>query len=81
MLKIPCSFRITLPAGQKVGCSGSVVGATDLGNGWQQVDIRAGPVRDFALFASYVALAGGGPRTVFRDRRRRRSGRSGDRPR
>jgi hypothetical protein len=45
------SARVTLPADQKVGSSGSVTATRDLGDGWQQVDIQGGPLRDFALFS------------------------------
>jgi hypothetical protein len=44
--------RITLPACEKLVCTGSVVGECDVGNGWKTVDVRAVGVRDFAVFCS-----------------------------
>jgi hypothetical protein len=46
------TVRVTLPADQKVACSGSVTGRRDLGHGQQQVDITANGVRDFAFLCS-----------------------------
>src|SRR5262249_14697915 len=56
--------RVTLPCDQKVGCTGSIIAARDLGNGWQQVDIAVCAARDFALLTSaryeeYCGDAGG----------------------
>jgi hypothetical protein len=42
--------RVTLPEGQKLASSGVAVAERDRGDGWREVDIQAGPVRDFALF-------------------------------
>jgi hypothetical protein len=44
------SARVTLPADQKLASSGIAVADRDLGAGWHQVDVQAGPIRDFALF-------------------------------
>src|SRR5262249_2725104 len=46
------SARITLPAGQKLASTGSVMATKDLGEGWQQVDITPTAARDFALLCS-----------------------------
>ena len=44
--------RVTLPKGQKVGCTASVHQVTDLGNGLVQVEFEPRCARDFALFCS-----------------------------
>jgi hypothetical protein len=44
--------RVTLPADQKLASTGSVHARKDLGNGWQQLDLRPICARDFALFCS-----------------------------
>ncbi len=44
--------RVTLPADQKIACSGTVTGRRDLGGGLQQVDVTANGVRDFAFLCS-----------------------------
>ncbi len=44
--------RITVPADQKVACSGPVVAVTARGDGWVCVDTAACPLRDFALLCS-----------------------------
>jgi hypothetical protein len=56
--------HITLPAGQKLGCGGRIVAQRDRNDGWQQVDVQTGPVRDFSLFCcdryqEQLGLAGG----------------------
>jgi hypothetical protein len=55
--------RVTLPMNQTIACTGSVVSARDLGNGWREVEINISAARDFALLCSdrYVehqAMAG-----------------------
>src|SRR5581483_844528 len=49
-----CIYRVhaRLPCNQKVGCTGAIVGVTDLGDGRQQLDIEANGVRDFAFLCS-----------------------------
>jgi hypothetical protein len=44
--------QVTLPGDQKFGCTGSVVGITDLGNGWKQTEIAVASARDFAFLCS-----------------------------
>jgi hypothetical protein len=44
--------RVTLPADQKVACTGTVVATHPLDGGWQEVQIQACGVRDFALLCS-----------------------------
>ena len=44
--------RVTLPADEKIACSGSITAARDAGNGLKQVDIVARGVRDFAFLCS-----------------------------
>jgi hypothetical protein len=44
--------RATLPVDQQLACSGSVVARSELGGGWQQMDIVALGVRDFAFLCS-----------------------------
>ncbi|HEY1377866.1 MAG TPA: M1 family metallopeptidase, partial [Gemmataceae bacterium] len=44
--------RITVPADQKVACSGPVAAVTPRGDGWVYVDTAPCPLRDFALLTS-----------------------------
>jgi hypothetical protein len=44
--------HITLPADQKLGSTGRVVAERTLGDGWREVEVQSGPVRDFSLFCS-----------------------------
>jgi Peptidase family M1 domain len=44
--------RITLPADQKLACSGPVREARPLAGGWQEVETGPCPLRDFAVFCS-----------------------------
>ena len=44
--------RIALPINQRLACSGSIVGQTDLGDGWKTLEVRALGVRDFAVICS-----------------------------
>jgi hypothetical protein len=46
------SARVTLPADQKIACTGSIQAKRDLGNGLQQVDIFVPAARDFAFLCS-----------------------------
>lgn len=46
------NVRATLPKGQKVASTGSVVACRDLGDGWQQLDITVCAARDFAFLCS-----------------------------
>jgi hypothetical protein len=46
------NVRVTLPADQKIACSGSIVAERPLDGGLKQVDIFAPGVRDFALLCS-----------------------------
>ena len=46
------AVKVTLPADQKVACSGSITGRRMLENGQQQVEITANGIRDFALLCS-----------------------------
>jgi len=46
------TVRVTLPADQKVACSGTITGRRELAGGLQQVEITANGVRDFALLTS-----------------------------
>src|SRR5439155_22743520 len=59
--------RVTLPADQKIGHSGTVVSSKDIASGLREVEISAPAVRDFALvccarFQEWTgeAAAGGG---------------------
>ncbi len=47
-----CNAVVTLPAGQKVACTGSVTAVRELPGGLQEVSIAAAGVRDFALLCS-----------------------------
>src|SRR5262249_29396687 len=56
--------RVTLPCDQKFGCTGTVLAITDLGDGWERVEIAVAAARDFAFlcsarFAEFTAQAGG----------------------
>ncbi len=44
--------RLTYPAEQKVGCTGAITARRTTAEGWQQVEIVALGVRDFALLCS-----------------------------
>ncbi len=44
--------KITVPADEIVGCTGSISTRQDLQNGWQQVTVGEVPARDFAIFCS-----------------------------
>jgi hypothetical protein len=44
--------QITLPANEKLGCSGRIVAEQPLPDGWRRVQVDGGPLRDFALFCS-----------------------------
>jgi hypothetical protein len=44
--------QITVPFDQRLGCTGSIQGVTDLGNGWKRIDIGEVCARDFAVFCS-----------------------------
>jgi len=44
--------RVELPCDQKIATTGAVTAKRDLGNGWQQVEIVAQGVRDFAFLCS-----------------------------
>ena len=50
----------TLPIGEHVGCTGSIVASHDLGDGRCQIEIKADGVRDFAFLCSarYVDYVG-----------------------
>jgi hypothetical protein len=52
--------RVTLPADQKVACTGSITAVNSLPDGQQLVEIKAPAARDFALLAStrFVEVAG-----------------------
>jgi hypothetical protein len=44
--------HITLPCDQTFGCTGSVLGVSDLGTGWKHVEIGVACARDFAFLCS-----------------------------
>jgi hypothetical protein len=44
--------RVSMPCGQKVACSGTVVASHDLPDGRRELEIQASPVRDFAFLCS-----------------------------
>src|SRR5207237_1028859 len=44
--------RVTLPAGERLACSGPQRPAHDLGDGWQVVETEPCPLRDFSLMCS-----------------------------
>ncbi len=46
------TVKVTLPADQRVACSGTITGRHQLPDGQQQVEITANGVRDFALLTS-----------------------------
>jgi hypothetical protein len=46
------SVKVALPQCQKLAASSTVQAVTNLGNGWQQLDLAPICVRDFALFCS-----------------------------
>jgi hypothetical protein len=54
------TVRAVLPCGQKIACTGTIVGQKDMGNGQQEVLISANGVRDFAFLCSdrYVDYSG-----------------------
>jgi hypothetical protein len=44
--------RVVLPADHVLGCSGTIIGYKDQGNGCKEAQVTAAGVRDFALFCS-----------------------------
>jgi hypothetical protein len=47
------TVHVTLPADQKIACTGSISSVADLGTGWKRVEIATpAPVRDFAFLCS-----------------------------
>lgn len=54
------SVRVTLACNQRIACSGSIVGAADLGDGMQQVHIEGRGLRDFAFLccARFIEITG-----------------------
>jgi Peptidase family M1 domain len=46
------NVQVALPSHQKLAASSAVQAVSDLGNGWQQVELAPTCVRDFALFCS-----------------------------
>jgi hypothetical protein len=62
------TVRVVLPANQKLAASSTIEQATDLGNGWQQVNLAPVCLRDFALFCSaeYQEVTGQADGTTIR---------------